>query len=160
MRILGYAMAVVGLFWGIFALNMDVNVTSKEQTIGAGEYSINVPSVEVVNIGLMDKRRNHLIFSGFVFLAGVVLIALGKDAVASQNRTCPFCAEKINEAAVFCRFCQKEIPVEAKDVQVAANTSSKSKQANGPLTFVHCKKCTTLNEGTSTECFRCQHPLV
>lgn len=160
MRTLGYVMTVLGLAWGIFALNMDVNVTSMAQTIGSGDYAINVPSVEVVNVGLMDKRRNHLIFSGFIFLAGVVLLALGKDTVASQNRTCPFCAEKINEAAVFCRFCQKEIPGGVNDAQVTVNPSSEPKQSSGPLTFVHCKKCTTLNESTSTVCFRCQHPLA
>lgn len=159
MRILGIVMTVFGLAWAIFALNMDVNVTTQARTFGVGEYSVGVPSIDVVNVGLMDRRRNHLIFSGFIFLAGIILISVGKDSVVSKSRVCPFCAEKINDAAVLCRFCQKEIPSVARDITVVASSSSEQKQPNGPLTFVHCKKCTTLNEGTANVCFRCQHPF-
>lgn len=160
MKFIGIAMAVFGLIWSIFALNMDVNVKSEAQTYGAGEYAINVPSVEVVNIGLMDKRRNHLIFSGFVFLAGVILIALGKDKVSHDVRACPFCAEKINTAAVLCRFCHKEIDSNKHKLNEAEPISIAPKKSKEASTFVHCKKCTALNDSAATACFRCEQPLV
>lgn len=160
MKFIGIAMAVFGLIWSIFALNMDVNVKSEAQTYGAGEYAINVPSVEVVNIGLMDKRRNHLIFSGFIFLAGIILVAIGKDKASNTLRACPFCAEKIHTEAILCRFCHKEIEPNKEGLKEPVPQAFVEKKPIQPTTFIHCKKCTALNKSSAISCFRCEEPLV
>ena len=66
MKGLGVIVLFVGVAWGIYALNIDVTVTTKGEFVG----SIYLPPQTVNNVGLMDERRNHLAIAGFLSLAG------------------------------------------------------------------------------------------
>ena len=82
----------------VYAMNMDVSVSTY-----AGR---------VNNIGLMSDRQNYLIFSGIIFLAGVILAILGSKSEAasdSGNVKCKYCAELIKPDAVICRFCGRDV---------------------------------------------------
>lgn len=155
MRKIGIVFILIGLIWAVLAFNMDVAVTSPERKLSAGYSEITIPSVTVNNMGLMDQRRNHLIFAGLVFLAGMILFALGKpNSVSGEQKTCPFCAEQINVNAVICRFCQKEVPVAEVRKHEALVSSPRA-----PVTVKYCPKCTGMNDGSAKTCFRCEEPL-
>lgn len=103
MKGLGYVALIVGVCWLIFALSMDVSVST-----GAGG--------RVNNIGLMADRQVHTIVGGMVALAGLLMILLsGKSPTASaitpesDSRPCPMCAETIKNAAVKCKHCGAEV---------------------------------------------------
>ena len=126
MRAFGIFLVVAGLIWAIVAFNMDTTVTTeaRSERYGSGEYAINVdvPSVTVQNLGLMETRRNHLMFSGLTVLIGVVLIGFGSISRTSPSadlRACPTCAELIQPAALKCRFCGAELPDSFRTVHIA-----------------------------------------
>ena len=74
---LGIALVVVGLAWGSWAFTMDTTVTSEAQTISEGQYSVDIPSVTVNNLGLMNEQRNHLMGAGVSTIIGVLMLLLG-----------------------------------------------------------------------------------
>ena len=112
MRGFGFFLVVVGIIWALVAFNMNTTITTESETIGSGEYAISVPSQTVHNLGLLEERKNHLMFSGLTILAGIILIGFGSVgrnyANDDASKSCPFCAEKIKYAAVKCRFCGSE----------------------------------------------------
>lgn len=120
MKGLGIALLLVGLVVGLFAMTMDVSVSTEAQTIGGVE----MPSQRVNNLGLMDERRNYLIIAGFLMTGGLVLTVLGyqrgdigtAQPVPAPLRKCPFCAEGIQPEAVVCRFCGRDLPDTASEV--------------------------------------------
>lgn len=117
MKSLGIVLTLAGLLWAVLAFNMNTTVTTDPRRIGSGEFAISVPSVTVNNIGLMEQRRNHLMLAGLTTLLGVLLIGFGSLSADrnEQNgvlKPCPVCAEKIQQAALKCRFCGHELPDE------------------------------------------------
>jgi hypothetical protein len=89
---IGLVVLVVGVIWAIVALNMDVSVAT-----GYGR---------VNNIGLMASRQTHLIFAGFLSIAGILLVLFGdKFSLSTIERKCPFCAELISKEATKCKHC-------------------------------------------------------
>ncbi|NNA20421.1 hypothetical protein HBN70_06535 [Pseudomonas lundensis] len=94
---------IVGICWVIFALSMDVSVST-----GMGR---------VNNLGLMADRQVHAIVGGMIALAGLVMMLLGGKGSASgraettehDTRPCPLCAETIKNAAIKCKHCGVDI---------------------------------------------------
>lgn len=94
---------IVGICWVIFALSMDVSVST-----GMGR---------VNNLGLMADRQVHAIVGGMIALAGLVMMLLGgkgstpgrAETAEHDTRHCPLCAETIKNAAVKCKHCGAEI---------------------------------------------------
>lgn len=118
MRKIGIVLVIVGMLWAIIAFNMSTSVDTGGETFGAGQYSIEVPKMRVNNLGLMEDRRNHLMFAGLTILVGVMLLGFGTVSesrnspalVTTGTRTCPYCAELVKSAALICRFCNKDLP--------------------------------------------------
>ena len=113
MRGLGIFLVVAGIIWALIAFNMDTTVTTESQSYGSGEYAIDVPSVTVNNLGLMETRRNNLMFAGLTILIGVVLIGFGsnskQEATTVGLKACPFCAEPILSKAIKCKHCGSDL---------------------------------------------------
>lgn len=94
---------IVGICWVIFALSMDVSVST-----GMGR---------VNNLGLMADRQVHTIVGGMIALAGLVMVIFGGKVSAPtpsapaemDTRPCPLCAETIKNAAVKCKHCGAEV---------------------------------------------------
>ena len=115
MRNFGMMLVAIGIIWGAIAFNMNTVVETEGQTIGSGEYSVYIPSQQVHNLALADRRKNHLMFSGFLLVIGSMLFGFGTIQNTSATsvggiRKCPFCAEAVNIEAVKCRFCGENLP--------------------------------------------------
>jgi len=93
-----------------------------------------------------NKDSSEWFVLGFLFsiLAVLALIAIPNENNTDQPditlRTCPYCAERIKKQAIFCRFCQKDLPVlnhdsetNAVDLQYSENhaITSKHSENNG-----------------------------
>lgn len=105
MKIAGYGVLIIGIFWVIAALLMDVSVD-----VGDGH--------RVNNLGLMASKQNHIFIGGFIALAGLLLAIFG-DKLANghhKNAKCPFCAEDINPAAIKCKHCGSDISSVKQDI--------------------------------------------
>jgi len=145
MKKIGILLIIIGTLWAAMAFNMSTSVNAGGETYGSGEYSIKVPQMRVNNLGLMEERRNHLMFSGLTILIGVMLLGFGtvsenrnipaagkKDKTGTPGtRACPFCAELVKPEAIICRFCRKDLPEPAPDAEAPKKL--------GP--FVLCDEC-------------------
>lgn len=125
MKTFGIILMVVGAIWALVAFNMNTAVTSPSQSFGSGAYTIETPSVTVNNLGLMDRRRNNLIFAGFTILVGAVFVGFGSISRKELSEgaglvSCPYCAELVKPEAVVCKHCGKDI---------AAAVSARKQQA-------------------------------
>jgi len=50
-----------------------------------------------------------LFLVGFVSVISVAIYFLAKYLTSAGGKTCPYCAEKIKEAAKICRYCQRDV---------------------------------------------------
>ena len=71
MKKIGYVLAVVGAVWGWNVYNKDTTVPVPDLGLGY------VTSQRVHNVGLVEDRNSQIMMSGFMFLAGIVLIGFG-----------------------------------------------------------------------------------
>ena len=110
MKAIGGLLIGVGLAWLGSALMMETTVVVLSPTY-------QVPMGRVNNLGLIERRRTHLMLAGGAVLVGTILMGFGSmrregasDDVEDELRTCPHCAEHVQAEAVYCRYCKKDIP--------------------------------------------------
>lgn len=88
-------------------------------------------------------------------------------------KVCPYCAETIKVAAIFCKHCRSDLSLRTKaeleaqsvaytpplppDVKLAATAAAPSDIRN--TTGFICKKCNRLNQATQQLCRHCNYPL-
>lgn len=85
MKIVGILLAAVGVIWAVIAWNMET-IVATESTVIAEIY---VPSQKVHNIGLMERRRSHLMLASVMTIAGVLLLGFGALSGSGSNRKTP-----------------------------------------------------------------------
>lgn len=137
MKKIGISLLALGILWGIVALSMETSVATK------GKHG--VPK-RVVNLSLMEQRRTHLTIATLATLVGAIFTGIGfiqpgqfSGANHHRNSTarrCPFCAEEIQQAAVVCKHCQRDIPPDWKDPgsdQSASTASSTAEILGGTI---------------------------
>lgn len=172
MKILGAALVIVGLAWALIAFNMSTTVEAGGERIGSGAFTVDIPRVTVNNLGLMERRRNHLMMAAVTILAGIILFGFGTVSIPQQittdekQRTCPFCAEVIKAEAKVCRFCQRELPsleAEIASSQAANQLIAERDAANAEMIRQtdalkpkgRCPNCTSLIALDSLKCQKC-----
>lgn len=100
MKGFGKVVLFAGVCLAIFALNMDVSVST-----GSGG--------RVNNLGLIADRQIYTILGGIIALAGLLMVLLtGKPAASPieiDSRPCPMCAESIKNAAIKCKHCGADL---------------------------------------------------
>lgn len=159
MKSFGIFLIIIGVIWAIIAFSASTTVST-----GFGE---------VNNIGLMNDRQNHLIFSGLTILIGVILFGFGSASAQSsansnisQGRTsCPFCAEDIRQEAKICKHCGKDIPestvntnLELPNLTLPPTMVSKQQIEEGG--YVRCNSCSAYNSVLYNKCFICDVPII
>ena len=124
MKGLGIFAIVVGIGWMIFALSMDVSVST-----GMGR---------VNNLGLMADRQLHTIVGGMIALAGLLMLLFGGNVLAlpasmptqMDTRPCPLCAETIKCAAIKCKHCGAEFAAVPTPLHVEGRITSPGEAQN------------------------------
>lgn len=131
MKQVGLIIIVLGLLGLCFSYSMNTTVTTESKSLG---YGIEVPSMTVNNIGLIEDRRNAMLVSGIATIIGVILFVAGTlqegkieplSTYTNYHRKCPFCAELIKEDAVICRFCNRDLPAYIQPTEVEAEERGK-----------------------------------
>ena len=110
MKGFGIFALIAGICWVIFALSMDVSVST-----GMGR---------VNNLGLMADRQVHTIVGGMIALAGIMMLIFGgkvsvsttSAAVEMDTRPCPLCAETIKNAAIKCKHCGADVEATTRKI--------------------------------------------
>lgn len=161
MKPFGIFFILVGIVWGVIAYNMETTVTVGGETIGSGSFSVYVPKNEVNNLGLMDTRRNHLMFSGLSIIVGVLLFGFGsisRSTDSSKLKKCPFCAEAIQPDAKKCRYCNGDLPESWSSSQAQETIIPPAQPVYSDedrIVIRMCPACRFTNNGSATVCSRC-----
>jgi hypothetical protein len=114
MKAIGGVLIGVGLAWLGWAAMLDTTVVVMSQT-----YSM--PTGRVHNLGLVERRRTHLMLAGGTILVGTILMGFGsmrRDVIDDADEdllACPHCAELVQSEAIYCRHCKRDIPALATE---------------------------------------------
>lgn len=120
MQVTGAVVMLIGVIVCLYALSMNVTVTTEAQKIGG----VKIPSQTVNNIGLMDDRRNTLIMGGLAEIIGIVLIGVGAVLrKPADMKACPYCAEDVRGDAGVCRYCGRELTSDDSWAEVESEPS-------------------------------------
>ena len=133
MKILGLLILLVGIVWAGIAFNLNTTVEGGGQTFGSGEYSFQTPKVTVNNLGLMEARRNQLMFSGLAVLIGALFVGFGSltsnSSIASPEAfLCPKCSSKNVLGDQTCRYCRAELPSQESLATIVPGTLTVAEQ--------------------------------
>lgn len=158
MKPIGIFFIVAGLVWAAIAYNMKTTVSIGGETIGSGAFSMYVEKNEVHNLGLMETRRNHLLFASLCIVVGVVMFGFGSlvgQPGRGNLRKCPVCAEWIQPDARKCRFCGNELPESRTQATVPEPPSLPAHDNDGRIIVRVCPSCRATNHGSVSACSRC-----
>jgi len=112
-RIVGGLLFLGGIIAAVyFFVSFDTSVAVPSTTI----LGTTIGGGRVNNLGLMQDRQNGIIFGFGAALLGAALIYLGRDrtkTLGADERKCPFCAEHVKAEAKVCRYCHKELSLQA-----------------------------------------------
>jgi len=109
LKTIGWIALAIGIAGLLATLNMDTSVAT---SLGG----------RINNIGLINDKQSYLLAFAVCTIVGAIFVALnGREnrgasievaawPPAGNERTCPFCAERIKFEAVICRYCQKDMP--------------------------------------------------
>lgn len=112
MKAIGGVLIGVGLVWLGWASMLETTVVVMSPTY-------QMPTGRVHNLGLIERRRTHLMLAGGTILVGTILMGFGSirreeaiDKTVDDLRGCPHCAELVQAEAVYCRHCKRDIPAQ------------------------------------------------
>lgn len=113
MKAIGGVLIGVGLAWLGWAAMLETTVVVFSPTY-------QVPMGRVNNLGLLERRRTHMMLAGGTVLVGTILMGFGSirregasDDVDDDLKACPHCAELVQAEALYCRHCKRDIPAQA-----------------------------------------------
>lgn len=131
MKAIGGVLIGLGLVWLGWAAMLDTTVVVMSQT-----YSM--PTGRVHNLGLMERRRTHLMLAGGTILVGTILMGFGSlrrqdtsDDLDDDLRVCPHCAEYVQAEAIYCRYCKRDIPALTTDAEDASDLEDDAGMVDG-----------------------------
>jgi hypothetical protein len=141
MKILGRLFLIVGILVAFYAMFVfDTTVMTKDFRF-------------VNNIGLMSDKQNLIIFGGFIFIAGLLMVLFGKESSQSGMVNCTECKELVNKDAVLCKHCGSKLSPKSLEIpKVEKNKEAKK--------MVECKKCNATNQISNLSCWKCDEQLI
>lgn len=124
MKGFGMFTLIVGIFGLVYALSMDVSVSTGV-------------SGRINNFGLMAERQMYTLIGGIVALGGLLMtlltgrVSTTNTAIETDTRSCPLCAESIKNAAIMCRHCGAD--VEASTSPATTDQALQNSSSNRPF---------------------------
>jgi hypothetical protein len=120
MKAIGGILIGVGLAWLGWASMLETTVVVVSQTY-------QMPTGRVHNLGLIERRRTHLMLAGGTVLVGTILMGFGSmrreetmDEADDDLQVCPHCAELVRAEAIYCRHCKRDFPPLATEASDAS----------------------------------------
>lgn len=104
MRQIGLILIIAGVVWGVTAFNMETSIRVGGHDISY--YSNLVPGIDVSNLDLIERRRNHLMGAGVTIISGILLFGFGvlKASMKEQGTAQPDSTKNIVHSTISYAF--------------------------------------------------------